>query len=59
MTRLTVTVAEAAEVLGISRRLVYDAINRNELRAISIGRRLVIPRAEIERLLGTTFEVTA
>lgn len=59
MTRLTVTVAEAAEILGISRRLVYDAINRNELRAISIGRRLVIPRAEIERLLGSPIEVPA
>jgi excisionase family DNA binding protein len=56
---LTVTVAEAATVLGVSRRLVYDAISRGELSAITIGRRLVIPRASLEQLLGQSLEVTA
>jgi len=59
VTRLTVTVAEAATVLGVSRRLVYDAISRGELSAITIGRRLVIPRASLEQLLGQSLEVTA
>lgn len=59
MNRLTLTVAEAAALLGISRRLVYDAINRGELRAISIGRRLVIPRVAIEEILGQPIEVPA
>jgi excisionase family DNA binding protein len=59
VTRLTVTVAEAATVLGVSRRLVYDAIARGELSAITIGRRLVIPRVSLEQLLGQSLEVTA
>ena len=59
MTRLTLTVAEAATVLGVSRRLVYDAVARGELRAITIGRRLVIPRAALEQLLGQPLEAAS
>jgi excisionase family DNA binding protein len=47
----TVTVAEAAASLGISRASAYRAAGRGELGAIRIGRRLVIPRAALKRLL--------
>jgi excisionase family DNA binding protein len=53
--KLTLTVPEAAEMLGISRALAYELVGRNELPALRLGRRLVIPRRVIEDLLlGTS-----
>jgi excisionase family DNA binding protein len=46
------TVVEAAAVLRIGRASAYDAIHRGELTAVKIGRRLLVPRAVIERLLS-------
>ena len=50
--KLTYTVTEAAELLGISRTSAYDCVRRGELPALALGRRIVIPRTELERLLG-------
>lgn len=52
MVRWTVTVEEAAEILGISRSSAYECVHRGELRAIRLGRRLVIPRSALAELLG-------
>jgi len=49
---LTFTVEEAAEMLGISRTFAYEAVRRGELPAIRIGRRLLVPRAALARLLA-------
>jgi excisionase family DNA binding protein len=49
---LTLTVTQAAELLGLSRNAAYQAIERKELPALRFGRRLVVPRAAIERLLA-------
>ncbi|MDA8297582.1 MAG: helix-turn-helix domain-containing protein [Actinomycetota bacterium] len=43
--RLTMTVEEAAVVLGISRATAYDAVSRGEIPCIRIGRRILIPRS--------------
>lgn len=43
LNRLTMTVEEAGEVLGISRGLAYELVRRGELPAIRLGRRLVVP----------------
>lgn len=51
--KLTYTVAEASALLGVSARLVYNEIERGNIRAIEIGRRKLIPAVELERLLGT------
>ena len=51
---LSATVAEAAEVLGISRNLAYSAIRRGEIPALRIGRRYVIPVNRLEQLLAGT-----
>jgi excisionase family DNA binding protein len=48
---LTVTVEEAAELLGIGRNSAYEAIKRGELPAVRIGRRLVVPRQALLRML--------
>ncbi|WP_298347155.1 helix-turn-helix domain-containing protein [Ferrimicrobium sp.] len=49
--RLTVTVEEAAVVLGISRATAYDAVNRGEIPCIRIGRRILVPVVALNRLL--------
>jgi len=50
--RLTYTLTEAASRLGISRALAYEAAQRGELPVCRIGRRVLIPRAALLRLLG-------
>ena len=50
--RLALSVKEAAETLGVGKELIYRAINRGELRAVRLGGRVMVPRIELERLLG-------
>jgi excisionase family DNA binding protein len=52
--RQTYTLAEAARRLGISRTLAYEAASRGELPVCRIGRRLLVPRAALARLLSET-----
>ena len=49
--RLTYTLTEAACRLGISRALAYEAAHRGQLPVCRIGRRLLVPRAALLRLL--------
>lgn len=48
---LVLTVPEAARRLGISRTLAYELIARGQLPALRLGRRLVVPRRRLERLV--------
>jgi excisionase family DNA binding protein len=50
--RRTLTVPEAAELLGISRGVAYEAARSGELPVIKLGRRLLVPRARLLELLG-------
>jgi excisionase family DNA binding protein len=52
MERSTMTVEEAAAVLGISRSTAYECVRRGELRAVRLGRRLVVPRLVVDQLLA-------
>ena len=52
VSRATYSVGEVAEMLGLSRRAIYDAVERGELRSVAIGRRRLIPRRVIDELLG-------
>lgn len=49
--RLTLTVEEAAAALGISRAFAYEAVRRGDIPCIRIGRRVLVPRAALERLI--------
>lgn len=49
--RLTLTVEEAAQLLGISRALGYELVARGELPSIRLGRRIVVPGCALEALL--------
>jgi len=49
--RLTWTLTEAAQLLGISRATAYEAAHRGELPVRLIGRRMLVPRIALLRLL--------
>lgn len=49
--RLTVTVEEAARLLGISRTMAFQAVRSGELPAIRVRRRILIPVARLNELL--------
>jgi excisionase family DNA binding protein len=48
---LVLTVDEVAEVLRISRGSAYESVRRGDIRSVRIGRRLLVPRAALLRLL--------
>ena len=50
--RATLTVVEAARRLGIGRNQAYQAARTGEIPTIKIGKRLLVPRAALLRLLG-------
>ena len=50
--RLTLTVEESAAALGISWAFAYEAVNRGEIPSIRIGRRILVPRSALMKLVG-------
>jgi excisionase family DNA binding protein len=52
MDRLVWTVFEAAQALGVHHLTLRKAIARGEIRAVKIGKRVMVPKGELERLLG-------
>lgn len=48
---VVLTVAQTAKLLGISRGGAYALVARNELPHVRLGRRIVVPRAVLERFL--------
>jgi excisionase family DNA binding protein len=57
--RLTVTVEEAAQLLGISRALAYELAARHELPSVRLGRRIVVPLRALEDMLERATPETA
>jgi excisionase family DNA binding protein len=51
--RLTYSVEEAATVLGISRAFAYEAVQRGDIPHLRIGRRILIPRSALQRLVDS------
>jgi excisionase family DNA binding protein len=49
--RLTVTVAQAGIMLGISRTSAYERVRRSEIPTVRLGRRLLVPRAQLLAML--------
>lgn len=49
--RLTYTVPEVAELLGVSRSTAYECVRRGEIPALVLGRRVLIARATLEAML--------
>ncbi|MBE9501747.1 MAG: helix-turn-helix domain-containing protein [Chloroflexi bacterium] len=49
--RLTLTVEEAGELLGISRALAYEMARTGRLPTLRFGKRIVVPKKAIESML--------
>ncbi len=59
MERRTYTVSEVAQALGISRSKAYTLVAEGEIAVVPLpGRRKLIARATLDRLLGTTEPAT-
>jgi excisionase family DNA binding protein len=50
--RPVLSIEEAGQMLGISRNLAYQAAHSGDLPTIRIGRRLLVPKAALERMLS-------
>jgi excisionase family DNA binding protein len=50
MQKATLTVDEAALILGVSRNSAYQAARTGELPTIKIGKRLLVPRIAFEKM---------
>lgn len=51
MEKLTISVAEAADVVGISVRYMYDLVKTEGFPTIQVGRRLLVSAKGLERWL--------
>ncbi len=51
-TTLVMTVEDAGTLLGLSRPSAYLAVKRGEIPVIRLGKRLVVPRAALEKMLA-------
>ena len=50
--RATLTIPEVAAVLGLSRDAAYDAARRGELPTLRFGRRVLVSKVVLERLVA-------
>jgi excisionase family DNA binding protein len=48
----TITVEEAAPILGIGRSSAYSAASSGDLPTIRVGKRILVPVPKLRRLLG-------
>jgi excisionase family DNA binding protein len=46
------TVEQTAKLLGISRGLAFTAVRAGDIPSIRIGRRILVPRDALRRLIG-------
>ncbi len=52
MRKLVFSITEAAKLLGVHPNTIRRMVWRGELRPVRLGRRVLIPLTEVERLLG-------
>lgn len=57
--RMTLTIEEAAALLGISRALAYELVKRGELPSLRLGRRVVVPRKALEAFVEAATRTSA
>ena len=52
--RLCFSIPEAARMLGISRGLAYELARSGQIPVLRLGKRLLVPKIALERMLGQT-----
>ena len=50
--RLTFTVTEAADLLGISRGMAYECVRTGEIPSVRLRGRILVPRHRLDELLS-------
>jgi excisionase family DNA binding protein len=55
----TLTVDEVSSIIGCSRSSAYEAVRREQIPSLRIGRRLLIPTAKLREMLAGESETTA
>jgi len=50
--KLTLNVEEAGKMLGISRPTAYERVQDGSIPSIKLGRRILVPRIALERMLN-------
>ena len=56
--KLVLTPEELRLELGISRGLCYESLRLGKIRSFRLGRRILIPYAELKRLMEATSEAS-
>jgi excisionase family DNA binding protein len=49
---VVISVAQAALLAGVSRQSAYEAARRGEIPTVRIGRRILVPRVKLLRILN-------
>jgi excisionase family DNA binding protein len=57
--RLALSIEEASNLLGISRSLGYELAAQGRIPTVRLGRRIVVARAALERLLAGDYDPVA
>lgn len=50
--RLTLTVKEAAQLIGVDLSTMYDLVHDRRIHSVRAGRKILIPRASIDAFLA-------
>lgn len=48
----TLTICEAAKILGVSRGLAYQLAREGKIPVIRLGKRIVVPKLSLQKLLS-------
>ena len=49
--KLVISVEEGRKLLGLSRGLMYEAVRSGQVPSIHVGRRILIPKVLLEKML--------
>lgn len=52
MEKRTLSIAETAKQLGLSRAFTYELANRGDIPVVRFGKRMVVPIVELDRYLS-------
>lgn len=50
MEKIAFSVAEVAKLIGVHQNSVKNYVKRGEIRVVKLGARVLVPKAELERL---------
>ena len=50
--KLMFDIHEVAQITGVSTGTVYNAVKRGEIKAVRIGRRILVPGHQLRTMLG-------